>query len=203
MAWTLADMRDRLRTSLGLPESSGVKDSELDSYLNSVLRFVLPLTLYPPALKRTFYINTVSGERRYGVDPNMLSVVGTPYIEGVQMRLTYDYDWFFRNTTDKEGEPNFCLLHEWVLFLEPVPDKSYEITVVALARPDKMENDDDTIFLDSWALPTIYGAGIEFSRDRGDLETASNLQELWKYSTDIARREELLQNTNRRAKPQL
>lgn len=204
MAWTLENMRDRLRTTLGLPSSSGVSDSLLNDYLNTCLRFTMPLTLYPPALRREFTIGTETDKYQYGLDSDMLSVIGNPYIEDSRIQLTYDYDYFFdRFDEDDKDQPTLALLFSNQLYLQPVPDDIYTVTIIALARPEKLEDDDDEIFNDSWALPTVYGAAVEFARDHGDLETASTVQELFKYATDLARREELLRWGNKRATPEL
>lgn len=203
--WTLKTIRDRMRIVIGLHDEEALPNAYLDHYINSCLRFALPYVLNAPELRRRFQLTTANGQAQYGIDPDMMSIVGPVYIGDELMTHTFNDAWFFgelkRFDISKTGKPHTVLFFEAQMFLHPEPDDSYQITTVALGRPPVLENDDDTVFKQSWGLPVVYGAAMEYARDTGDIETAGIVSEKFEYAVGLARREELYHYNDRRAAP--
>lgn len=202
MFTTLGELRSQLRTVLGLPDG-GVDDSELNSYINQVYRGHLPQDLMPHELRQQFIRDTSSGVGEYGLDRDIMSVVGPSWIADSELFVTRDDTWFFSfaksRYDEKYGKPTRALLFGNLLWMYPVPDAAYILRTTALARPEKLENDDDAVLNTAWAFPIIYGAAGLFSIDRGD--TGASQQHFAMYQNTLAgaRQEMLVGYTHRRA----
>jgi len=204
MLGTLGEIRDRVRTVLGVG-SSLVTDTTLESYIDQAYRTQLPQDLVPPELENHFSLSVVSGTSEYGLDSDILAIRGPTWIETDSIQVFYDDAYFFSFAKDRYTQeyrkPNCALLFANQLWLYPVPDDSYKLSTTALARPDKLDTDTDTVFLPAWATPVVYGAAAFYAYDQGDYEASTSHYRMYADQINQARNNQLLRYTHHRADP--
>ncbi len=205
MAWSLEDLRNRLRIVLALPSSAAVPDDILNTYINEALRYTMPMTLLPNALQTFFSMTTLPGTGEYGIDLDMLTIMAPLYVDREEIAMIYDNKRFFDYVGDRYeksyGRPQLALYFGGQIWFDPVPDDEYEVRVVAISRPAKLENNSDTISKSSWGLPIVYSAAYKYTMDRGDTDTAAIAAQRWQEEKEIAQRDALVEYSGRRIQP--
>ena len=200
----LQKIRDHVRIALGI-SSSTLVDTQIDEYINLIYRDVLPQVLQPPELRNEFYVTLIAGTGDYRVDADMLSILGPSYIGTDPIFVTTDAEWFWKRARDRESEssskPHLALLFANEVKFYPIPDDNYNFYTVALARPDKLENDTDTIFNESWFMAVVYHTAARITYNWGDYEAYQAHTREGMGAVSLARREQLARRTGQRAMP--
>jgi len=201
----LQKIREHIRTVMGI-SGAVLDEGRIDEYINLIYRDVLPQVLQPPELKNEFYITLSSGEGDYGIDPDMLSILGPSYIETDPLHVTTDAEWFWKRARDRDTDPQkkpyLALLFSNQFKFYPVPDGNYVFYTVALARPTQLVEDSDTIFDESWFLAVVYHTAARIAYDWGDYESYQAHTREGMGSISLARREQLARRTGQRAFPE-
>jgi len=206
--WNLQNLRERTAKILGLP-LSGLDTSEINNYVNEAYRTTLPLDLYPPELKTYFTTDTISDMGDYGLDTDMLAIIGPSFIDNELFdKVTHDHRWFYQyvngdRTQYKSGKPRIMLIFGNMIQLFPIPDDAYTIKTTALSRPDALANDGSEIFDPLWGLSIVYAAGSQYSSDIGDMETSNQLLAKYRQNKVLALRQQLLTLSDYRATSEL
>lgn len=193
---------------LGLP-LSGLDTDELNNYVNEAYRNTLPLDLYPPELKTYFTLKTAADTGDYGLDPDMLAILGPSFIDSTLFdKVTHDHKWFYAyvrgdRTQYDNNKPRIMLIFGNMLQLFPIPDNIYTIKTTALSRPTALVNDTDEIFDTLWGLSIVYAAAGQYSTDIGDEEAANILWSKYNQNKVLALRQQLLSLGDYRTAPEI
>lgn len=198
----LEELRERFKTVVGVPD---MDTATVDRYINDTLQYTLPLTLYPSELYNEFTTSTVQGTGEYPLPSQMLALLGPVMVENVQVVLVQDRDWFFERFSSRYevsyGHPQIILVFGNQMWMAPVPDDTYQITAIALARPSPLEDPTDSIFQPSWGPAIQYGAAYSFAIEHGDTELAQTCLQTYNQVVTTIQREQLLRFTGQRATP--
>jgi len=201
----LSTIRDHIRAVLGV-SGSLLDNSALTEYVNLVYRNVIPQVLYPPELKNEFSLSTGAGTADYGIDADMLSIVGPSYMDTDPVWVLLDERRFWKSARNRENEaqrkPTMALLFANQFMFYPIPDDTYTFYTVALARPSELVDDTDQIFDESWFLAVVYHAAARITYNWGDYEAYQAHTREAMGSVALARREQLARKTGQRSDPQ-
>lgn len=170
MAWTLEDLRDKLRNLTGRQDLS---DAECDNALNNYYLYTFPMDVKPPELQTFWEFDTVSGTATYTPDDSYSSIPGNPtYVEGVKVKMWTNpgdfYDYWPQTAIFTPARPTSALLFGGSLTLAPTPNEAYEVKVLAWLRPTELVSNTDEPLKPEWGPCIAYGAAMEMLLDVDD-----------------------------------
>jgi hypothetical protein len=103
MAWTLADIRAKVRTLTSRPSANQISNDTIDSYINDFYRFDFCELVGLESFKSDWTQEaTVTDSGEYTISEDVVNLEEPVFVNDEQITVYYDKDWFFSDYPDEE-----------------------------------------------------------------------------------------------------
>lgn len=202
--WTLARIKEEIRTTTGRRAESQLSDAELVAYLNEYYNLTLPNDLELEEFHTFWTKDTEAGVDTVLLDANVL-YLGPPFtIGGYPLEVTDDPNKFYASYP-KNGEPytqnrpDMALYQGRSMVLRPAPDTIYQIHCSGVVLP--LGSGDFTApLLDQWGRMIVLGTSILIYSSAGNREKVADLTPGYEYQKNLVQRPMLMKMQNYRGK---
>lgn len=182
MAWTVADIKQRVRDLTGRPETSQLSDADLLEYINDFYVYVLPQVVDLRDLETTW--TKASSDESFTIDVDIVDLNRPAYIDGSEIPLYTDKNHFFDRYTytgGSTGTPAAALLYARKVYLRPEPSGSVSFVAFCTQLPTAFTDNANTPTDIKWGPLISYGTAVEILKKSGQTAEATELMDMYMY----------------------
>jgi len=184
MTWALSNIRAKVRSLTGRPDTGQISDDDVDVYINRYYQYIFPAEVKPEELQSWWEFNTTDGDEDEDLDDDDYFTINNPaYCDGDKLTLYLDPSEFYarwpETTTYDESQPVDALFYGQTLLMRPTPDDTYAVKIKAWTRPAALATDTATPTLEGWGPLIALGAAIEMLTDYGENEGIASLAPMY------------------------